>query len=86
MVVTGRVQGVAFRVATRDAAVAAGARGWVRNRADGAVEAHVEGTAEAVEAVIRFARTGPRAARVNRVEVEPAAPSGAAGFAIAPDA
>lgn len=67
--VRGRVQGVGFRYAMRDAAIAAGARGWVRNRRDGAVEALVSGAEEAVEDVIAWAHRGPSSARVDEVAV-----------------
>ena len=41
--VHGRVQGVGFRDGCVDAALAAGLRGWVRNRRDGTVEMLVQG-------------------------------------------
>jgi acylphosphatase len=68
-VVTGRVQGVGFRWFTRDAASREGVSGYVMNRADGSVEAFVEGDAEAVTRVERAIRTGPPAARVKTVDV-----------------
>ena len=64
----GRVQGVGYRDALRDAAVAHGLSGWVRNRRDGSVEALLQGGEAAVEAVIAWARRGPPAARVAKVE------------------
>jgi acylphosphatase len=67
--ISGRVQGVGFRHALRGEALARGVRGWVRNRRDGSVEALLQGEAVAVEAVIAWARRGPPAARVDRVEV-----------------
>lgn len=67
----GRVQGVWFRESMRQEAEQCQVRGWVRNRMDGTVEAAVEGTPEAVEAMIRWARRGPEAAQVQRVEVGP---------------
>jgi acylphosphatase len=48
-----------------------GLNGWVRNRADGAVEAVIQGTPDAVARMLAWARHGPRSARVDRVEVEP---------------
>ena len=57
--VHGRVQGVFFRDSARERAEAHGVAGWVRNCADGSVEAVVEGEPGAVERVIRFFRTGP---------------------------
>jgi acylphosphatase len=69
LVVTGRVQGVCFRQATREAAVRLGLRGWVRNLPDGRVEAEAEGAREAVEALVAFCRRGPEAARVDHLQV-----------------
>jgi len=54
--VSGFVQGVAFRVATRDRARSRGVAGWARNRPDGAVEAVFEGPPEAVESLVEFCR------------------------------
>lgn len=68
----GRVQGVGYRDALRGAALARGVDGWVRNRRDGSVEAVLQGSAEAVEAVVAWARRGPPAARVDRVDAAPA--------------
>jgi len=70
----GRVQGVFFRDTTRRAAEAAAVAGWVRNRRDGSVEALVQGSREAVDAMLAWARRGPPAARVADVLVSPALP------------
>jgi len=67
--ISGRVQGVGYRESMRDEAERLGVTGWVRNRRDGSVEAVVDGEAEALEAIITWARTGPRSARVVSVEV-----------------
>jgi acylphosphatase len=69
VIVHGRVQGVWFRGSTVKRAHLEGVRGWVRNRRDGSVEAVFEGAPEAVAAMMDFCRTGPRSARVERVEV-----------------
>lgn len=66
----GRVQGVFFRNWTRDKARALGVRGWVRNRFDGSVELIAYGDDDAVEVLIAACRTGPPAAKVERIEVE----------------
>lgn len=82
VVVSGRVQGVAFRHATRERATAGGVDGWIRNRRDGTVEAVLEGPQDAVERVLGFCRTGPPASRVERVEVEEEEPEGLRGFTV----
>ncbi len=68
--ISGRVQGVFFRQSMREVATRLGVVGWVRNLSDGRVEAVLEGPREAVEKVIEWAKVGPPAARVERVEVK----------------
>jgi acylphosphatase len=80
--VSGRVQGVAFRAATRRAAQAAGVEGFVRNLPDGRVEAVFEGEPAAVDGLLAWCREGPRGARVEHVEVREETPEGLSGFAI----
>jgi len=80
--VSGFVQGVAFRVATRDRARSRGVTGWARNRPDGAVEAVFEGSPEAVESLVEFCRRGPSGAVVRSIEVEWEPPEGEQGFVI----
>jgi acylphosphatase len=67
--VTGRVQGVFFRAWTRDEARGLAVNGWVRNCADGSVEAHVEGDEAQVQALIERLNQGPPHARVDRIDV-----------------
>jgi acylphosphatase len=81
-VVSGRVQGVAFRQFTVDEARRLGARGWVRNLDDGRVEGEAEGAREAVEALLRAVRRGPPAAQVAELEVTWAEPAGHGPFSI----
>ena len=69
IVVRGRVQGVWFRGSTQEQAHRHAVAGWVRNRADGAVEAVFEGPEHAVEALVAYCRLGPRHARVDSIEV-----------------
>jgi acylphosphatase len=78
--VAGRVQGVGFRAATVAKAEACGVAGFVRNTRDGGVEAAFEGDPEAVAMLVEFCRSGPRFARVERVEIQEAAVEGATGF------
>ena len=63
----GRVQGVWFRAWTVQAATDLGLAGWVRNRADGSVEALFVGAADAVEAMVAKCHEGPPVARVDEV-------------------
>ena len=64
-VVTGRVQGVGFRMATARAAAANGVVGFVRNRADGAVEGEAQADASALAAFRAWLQRGPVLARVD---------------------
>ena len=67
--VTGRVQGVFYRDWFVEEARGLGLDGWVRNRADGHVEAVVAGPPESVAAMVERAREGSFASRVADVEV-----------------
>ena len=67
--ISGRVQGVGFRYHMVHKARELGVAGWVRNRHDGNVEAMVQGTQEAVDALLEWARQGPPSARVTDVQV-----------------
>jgi len=82
VIVRGRVQGVAFRAATREAARRAGVEGWVRNLADGGVEAAIEGDPAAVATLLAFCRVGPSWAEVEDIEVFDEAPLGESDFEI----
>ena len=70
LVIHGRVQGVGFRASLAWEAQKEGITGWVRNRRDGTVEAMIQGSDEAVAAMIAWTRRGPPGARVDRVGVE----------------
>lgn len=82
-VLSGRVQGVGFRWFTEQAARLEGVGGWVKNRADGAVEIHAEGDREAVTRFESKVRRGPSGAQIDHVEVIDDVPSGrSVGFSI----
>ncbi len=82
-IVTGLVQGVAFRASTRAEAHRLGITGWVRNRAEGSVELEAEGTAAAIAALLAWCEHGPPAARVAGVASEDLPPNRSeTGFSI----
>lgn len=66
-IITGRVQGVGFRYATRQEAERLGLHGWVRNRADGRVEGMVQGAEESLKRFEQWLHQGPDGARVDDV-------------------
>ncbi|MBX5454418.1 MAG: acylphosphatase [Acidobacteriia bacterium] len=78
--ISGRVQGVGFRDWMVRKAEELGISGWVRNRADGTVEALVAGEAAAVEELLRACRRGPPLAHVVSIEEELADPPATPGF------
>jgi acylphosphatase len=81
--VTGRVQGVNFRAATRDTARQANLLGWVRNLDDGRVEALFEGSRASVHRLVSWCHSGPPSARVEHVDVQWEEPTGTEdGFSI----
>ena len=82
VVVSGFVQGVGFRYATRGRASSLGVAGWVRNRPDGRVEAVFEGDPERVESMVAWCRRGPAGADVDGVDVCWEAPAGESGFSV----
>ncbi len=68
--ISGMVQGVFFRSATREKAKEFGLKGWVRNLGDGRVEAIFEGERDAVEQILEWCKVGPPYARVKNVDAK----------------
>ena len=68
--VSGRVQGVGFRVSTEWQARALRLTGWVRNLPDGRVDAVFEGPRLQVSAVLDWCRQGPAISRVDEVDIQ----------------
>lgn len=78
--IRGRVQGVGYRDWMIGMANRLGVQGWVRNRADGSVEALVSGEAAAVNALLAECRAGPALARVDSIAEDFAEPPEEPGF------
>jgi protein-L-isoaspartate(D-aspartate) O-methyltransferase len=70
--VSGHVQGVYYRASAAREGERLRLQGWVRNERDGAVVVRAQGPEDAVDALLAWCRVGPRAAHVDRVEVEDA--------------
>jgi acylphosphatase len=73
-VVRGRVQGVGFRWFVEREALILQIAGWVRNNPDGSVEVLAQGTRDQLAGLHSRLREGPRAARIDDVEVSEAEP------------
>lgn len=82
VLVHGIVQGVGFRFAARREAQRLGVAGWARNRADGTVEAEIEGDEASVAAMLAWLESGPPGSVVERTDVALREPLGEPGFRI----
>lgn len=82
VVVTGVVQGVAFRWYAQEEALRLGLRGWVRNEVDGSVHAYAVGEDVAVSDFVAWCHHGPPSAVVSDVRVTPVPPRPVRGFEI----
>lgn len=80
--VSGRVQGVFYRVTCAERARSLDLAGWVKNASGNRVEAAFEGPDDAVEAMVAWCDEGPPSARVVRVEVVEEVPVGEEGFRV----
>ncbi|MGM0501857.1 MAG: acylphosphatase [Bacillota bacterium] len=67
---SGRVQGVGFRAFTSRSAKRLNVNGWVKNLADGRVEAIFTGAQDKVKRILEEVKQGPSFAEVNNIEVE----------------
>jgi len=73
-IVRGRVQGVGFRWFVEREAHLLGIAGWVRNNHDGSVEVLAQGTRDQLSGLHSRLREGPRASRVDNVEISDETP------------
>jgi acylphosphatase len=80
LTVTGRVQGVGYRMWAERTASALGIRGWVRNRGDGSVELLAIGEDDAVAKLLKACEQGPRHADVSGISISDAEDDGSVGF------
>ena len=67
--VSGKVQGVFFRVETRNIALKNNVTGWIRNTFDNRVEVVFEGERKDVEKLLTFCRHGPPMANIVKINV-----------------
>ena len=70
VIISGRVQGVLYRMSARRMADRIGVKGWIRNLPDGKVEAVFEGDEDAVKRMISWCWVGPPGAKVMSIDVE----------------
>jgi acylphosphatase len=82
VVAHGQVQGVFFRAGLKERAAALGLAGWARNRADGSMEACLEGPEPMIDQALAWCADGPEKARVTRLDVIEEDPQGIRGFKI----
>lgn len=80
--VSGHVQGVSFRDATRSQAEQLGLSGWVRNTQDGQVEAVFEGDPDKVQQMVEWCKSGPSSADVEELSVDNEQPENLSSFEV----
>lgn len=69
IIVRGRVQGVFFRLAAKERALALGLTGVARNEPDGSVSVEVEGEGRVLDEFVAWCRRGPAESTVRSLEV-----------------
>jgi acylphosphatase len=82
IIVTGKVQGVFYRAATKQKADEMGVNGFVRNEPSGKVYIEAEGSAEVLTEFVEWCKKGPPRSQVQHVEVIPNEVSGFRAFEI----
>lgn len=69
LLIKGKVQGVFYRATAKEEADRLGITGWVKNTAEGHVEAIASGTQDALDQFITWCKKGPRRAEVIAVNI-----------------
>lgn len=80
--VYGKVQGVFYRASTQEKAASLGILGWVKNEADGSVSIEAEGPEVQMQEFVDWCKSGPRHAKVEKVDYKEDQPQGFAHFEI----
>lgn len=70
IIVSGKVQGVFFRISTEKEAKKIGVTGFVRNEKDGTVYIEAQGTEKQLDDLVEWCKRGPDRARVDEVVVK----------------
>ena len=82
LLIKGKVQGVSYRFSARETAERLSLTGWVKNTAEGHVEAIATGNEEALQQFISWCKKGPPGAKVTEVLVNPVGETPFKGFSI----
>ena len=69
LIVSGKVQGVFFRVNTQKKASELGLHGYAKNLPDGNVEVVTQGDEEKINELIQFIKNGPGIAKVKEIKI-----------------
>ncbi|MFH1156576.1 MAG: acylphosphatase [Pseudomonadota bacterium] len=70
VIISGKVQGVFFRVATQQTARELGITGWVKNLPDGTVEAVFEGSDMEIQQMMLWCHSGPPGSRIDKISIK----------------
>jgi len=69
-IISGKVQGVAYRAYVQDAATELELTGWARNLPDGAVEIVAQGTPDTLKEFVEYLHEGSLTSKVEGVSVD----------------
>ena len=69
LLISGKVQGVFFREASRRLAEKLNIKGWIKNTTDGKVEVLITGAEKDLDIFVNFCKTGPERAEVEDIHV-----------------